>query len=99
MGESSWFEPDDFCRKVFAEMSMHVVNRPQADNPYHVSQLHIILDRTESLLDAFAHGLREGIYDTSSSEYVAFDLSIFSRHTFISGLYHAYELLRTGIQY
>ena len=42
---------------------------PQADNPYHVSQLHIILDRTEPLLEAFARGLGNGIYDTASQEY------------------------------
>ncbi|OJT05441.1 Nucleoporin nup107 [Trametes pubescens] len=39
-----------------------------ADNPYHVSQLHIILDRTDALLEAFAGGLQEGTY-VSSPEY------------------------------
>ncbi|KAI0773023.1 nuclear pore protein 84/107 [Trametes elegans] len=39
-----------------------------ADHPYHVSQLHIILDRTDALLEAFASGLQEGSY-ASSPEY------------------------------
>ena len=33
-----------------------------ADHPYHVSQLHIILNQTDSLLESFASGLQEGEY-------------------------------------
>jgi nuclear pore complex protein Nup107 len=40
-----------------------------ADNPFHISQLHIILDRTDALLDDFASRLRDGAYDPESSEY------------------------------
>ncbi|KAI0338793.1 hypothetical protein BDW22DRAFT_1362509 [Trametopsis cervina] len=40
-----------------------------ADNPYHISQLHIILDRTDSLLEAFAEGLSDGSYDRHSPDY------------------------------
>jgi nuclear pore complex protein Nup107 len=41
-----------------------------ADDPFHISQLHIILDRTDTLLDDFASRLRDGAYDSESSEYV-----------------------------
>ncbi|KAI0294069.1 nuclear pore protein 84/107 [Multifurca ochricompacta] len=40
-----------------------------ADDPFHISQLHIILDRTDALLDDFATRLRDGAYDPDSSEY------------------------------
>ena len=43
---------------------------PRADHPFHVSQLFIILDRTESLLDVFATGLEDGTYPRSSVELV-----------------------------
>jgi hypothetical protein len=33
---------------------------PRADHPFHVSQLFVILDRIELLLDVFATGLEEG---------------------------------------
>ncbi len=42
-----------------------------ADDPFHISQLHIILDRTDALLDDFASRLRDGAYDPESSEYVS----------------------------
>lgn len=35
-----------------------------------MSQLHIILDRTDPLLEVFANGLQDGAYDPSSIEYV-----------------------------
>ena len=41
---------------------------PRADHPFHVSQLFIILDRTELLLDVFATGLEDGTYPRSSVE-------------------------------
>ena len=44
---------------------------PRADHPFHVSQLFIILDRTESLLDIFATGLEDGTYPRSSVELVS----------------------------
>ncbi|KAI8970749.1 nuclear pore protein 84/107 [Trametes punicea] len=48
--------------------NVQVAEGAPADNPYHVSQLHIILDRTDALLEAFASGLQEGTY-ISSPEY------------------------------
>ena len=45
---------------------------PRADHPFHFSQLFIILDRTESLLDVFATGLEDGTYPRSSVELVSF---------------------------
>lgn len=41
---------------------VQVAEGAPADHPYHVSQLHIILDRTDELLEAFANGLQEGLY-------------------------------------
>ncbi|KIO00919.1 hypothetical protein M404DRAFT_744982 [Pisolithus tinctorius Marx 270] len=46
-----------------------VEDGPPADNAFHVSQLAIILNRIQPLLDTFAAGLRDGIYDPDSSEY------------------------------
>ncbi|KAH9850869.1 nuclear pore protein 84/107 [Lenzites betulinus] len=48
--------------------NVQVADGAPADHPYHVSQLHIILDRTDLLLEAFATGLQEGTY-VSSPEY------------------------------
>jgi nuclear pore complex protein Nup107 len=45
---------------------------PRADHPFHVSQLFIILDRTELLLDVFATGLEDGTYPRTSVELVSF---------------------------
>ena len=45
--------------------------RADADNPYHVSQLNIILDRTDALLEAFADGLAHNNFDRISPEYVS----------------------------
>ncbi|KAI9065014.1 hypothetical protein FKP32DRAFT_1675146 [Trametes sanguinea] len=47
-----------------------VAEGASADNPYHVSQLHIILDRTDALLEAFASELQEGTH-VSSPEYTS----------------------------
>ncbi|KAG2346195.1 hypothetical protein BDR05DRAFT_959792 [Suillus weaverae] len=49
--------------------SVHVEGGPTADHAFHVSQLAIILDRTSSLLETFATGLRDGNFDPESSEY------------------------------
>ena len=42
-----------------------------AEDAFHISQLHIILDRTDALLDDFASRLRDGAYDPESSECVS----------------------------
>jgi nuclear pore complex protein Nup107 len=47
------------------------MKRPRADHPFHVSQLFIILDRTELLLDVFSTGLEDGTYPRSSVELVS----------------------------
>ncbi|KAG1763900.1 107-domain-containing protein [Suillus placidus] len=49
--------------------SVRVEDGPTADHAFHVSQLAIILDRTSSLLETFAAGLRDGNFDPESSEY------------------------------
>jgi hypothetical protein len=48
-----------------------------ADHPFHVSQLHIILDTTSALLEGFAAGLKDHEYDPMAHEYVmAFSLDL-----------------------
>ncbi|KZP13590.1 hypothetical protein FIBSPDRAFT_797582 [Athelia psychrophila] len=46
-----------------------VIEGPPADHAFHVSQLNIILGRTDPLLEVFADGLRDGNYDPASIEY------------------------------
>ncbi|KAJ3559201.1 hypothetical protein NM688_g483 [Phlebia brevispora] len=48
-----------------------VEDGPPADNPYYVSQLNIILDRTDALIESFADGLRNETYDRTSPDYPA----------------------------
>ncbi|KIJ62485.1 hypothetical protein HYDPIDRAFT_94356 [Hydnomerulius pinastri MD-312] len=49
--------------------NVNVEDGPPADNAFHISQLAIILNRTHPLLETFAVGLRDGLYDPDSSEY------------------------------
>ncbi|KAI0350765.1 hypothetical protein OH77DRAFT_1412455 [Trametes cingulata] len=65
-GEEEWER--EVVQGLEALGSVQVAEGAPADNPYHVSQLHIILDRTDALLEAFASGLQEGTY-VSSPEY------------------------------
>ncbi|KAG1772965.1 nuclear pore protein 84/107 [Suillus placidus] len=51
------------------EWEREATSTPTADHAFHVSQLAIILDRTSSLLETFATGLRDGNFDPESSEY------------------------------
>ncbi len=53
---------DDVMKMLEGLGSVQVAEGAPADHPYHVSQLHIILDRTDDLLEAFANGLQEGLY-------------------------------------
>ncbi|GLB38465.1 putative nuclear pore protein 84 / 107 [Lyophyllum shimeji] len=46
-----------------------VAEGPGADHPFHYSQLHIILNQTDQLLDTFAMKLRSGTFLPSSPEY------------------------------
>ncbi|KAI0363800.1 hypothetical protein BV20DRAFT_957521 [Pilatotrama ljubarskyi] len=65
-GEEEWER--EVVHGLEALGNVQVAEGAPADNPYHVSQLHIILDRTDALLEAFANGLQEGTY-ISSPEY------------------------------
>ena len=56
---------------MLSSLSFIDMRSPRADHPFHVSQLFIILDRTESLLDIFATGLEDGTYPRSSVELVS----------------------------
>ncbi|PPR04880.1 hypothetical protein CVT26_012721, partial [Gymnopilus dilepis] len=48
-----------------------VVEGPPADHAFHYSQLHIILDDTDTLLKTFAEGLKNGAYMPDTFEYDA----------------------------
>ena len=52
---------------------------PRADHPFHVSQLFIILDRIESLLEVFSTGLEDGTHPRSSVEFVSVSFSSASK--------------------
>jgi nuclear pore complex protein Nup107 len=73
-GEAGEEEEDTWRADVEQELqALSVVQAqegPGADDPFHVSQLHIILDRTDALLDEFATRLRDGAYDRDSAEWV-----------------------------
>ncbi|KAN0138564.1 Nuclear pore protein 84/107 [Lactarius tabidus] len=72
-GEAGEEEEDTWRADVEQELqslsAVQAQEGPSADDPFHVSQLHIILDRTDSLLDDFAARLRDGAYDRESAEY------------------------------
>lgn len=53
-----------YWRKLKAERK----HSASADNPFHVSQLSIILGSTDELLEGFARGIKGGLFDTSSPE-------------------------------
>jgi nuclear pore complex protein Nup107 len=76
-GEASEEEEDAWRADVEQELQALATAQVQeglgADDPFHISQLHIILDRTDALLDDFASRLRDGAYDPESSECVLFD--------------------------
>ena len=80
--EASEEEEDTWRADVEQELqslsAVQVQEGPGADDPFHVSQLHIILDRTDSLLDDFAARLRDGAYDRESAESVFYCLSVHS---------------------
>ncbi|KAH9976532.1 nuclear pore protein 84/107 [Russula compacta] len=66
-GEDAWRA--DVEQELQALATVQVQEGLGADDPFHISQLHIILDRTDALLDDFASRLRDGAYDSESSEY------------------------------
>jgi nuclear pore complex protein Nup107 len=43
-------------------------DRPSADHAFHVSQLHIILNKIDTLLETFASKVRDGLYNATSPE-------------------------------
>lgn len=71
-GEAGEEEEDAWRADVEQELQALTTVQVQeglgADDPFHISQLHIILDRTDALLDDFASRLRDGAYDPESSE-------------------------------
>ena len=73
-GEDAWRA--DVEQELQALATVQVQEGLGADDPFHISQLHIILDRTDALLDDFASRLRDGAYDSESSEYVRPVLSL-----------------------
>ncbi|TBU21786.1 nuclear pore protein 84/107 [Dichomitus squalens] len=66
--EEEWEE--DVKQMLEALEAVQVAEGAPADHPYHISQLHIILDKTDELLESFANGLQEGLY-VSAPEYPA----------------------------
>ena len=72
--EEAW--QADVEQELQALATVQVQEGLGADDPFHISQLHIILDRTDALLDDFASRLRDGAYDPESSELVSSFLSI-----------------------
>ncbi|KAH9929251.1 nuclear pore protein 84/107 [Fomitopsis serialis] len=68
-------EEEDWEKEVLSALeslsSVAVEEGPDANDPFHVSQLHIILDRTDQLLQAFASSLQQGEYDTSTPQYAS----------------------------
>ena len=82
-GEAGEEEEDTWRADVEQELqalsAVQAQDGPGADDPFHVSQLHIILDRTDSLLDDFAARLRDGAYDRESAESVFFLVSLGSQ--------------------
>ena len=72
----------------------HRNHRAPADNPFHISQLSIILGSTDELLEGFASGIQGGSFDTSSPEYA---LIIHGPSTILTDLYqvpNSDEILR-----
>ncbi|KAH9043875.1 nuclear pore protein 84/107 [Lactarius pseudohatsudake] len=72
-GEAGEEEEDTWRADVEQELqalsAVQAQEGPGADDPFHVSQLHIILNRTDALLDDFASRLRDGAFDRESAEY------------------------------
>lgn len=44
---------------------------PPANDPFHLSQLHIILNQTDKLLEDYANGLQNGDFSPDQAKYVA----------------------------
>jgi len=51
----------------FLTLNIKTYSAP-ADNPFHISQLSIVLESTNELLEGFASGIQGGSFDTSSPE-------------------------------
>ncbi|KAI1788295.1 hypothetical protein LXA43DRAFT_1159845 [Ganoderma leucocontextum] len=56
---------DDVMKMLEGLSGVQVAEGAPADHPYHISQLHIILDRTDELLEAFTNGLQEELPQVS----------------------------------
>ncbi|OCH90763.1 nuclear pore protein 84/107 [Obba rivulosa] len=66
-GEEEWEREVIDALESLAGVS--VAEGPPASHPFHITQLHIVLNRLPELLDAFATGLMSGSYDPRSPEY------------------------------
>jgi nuclear pore complex protein Nup107 len=66
----------DFEQELQTLTAVQVPEGLGADNPFHISQLHIILDRTDALLLSLDYEM--GAYDPESSECIlpSFTLSL-----------------------
>ena len=56
---------------LFLGVDWCLVISPRADHPFHVSQLFIILDRIDMLLEVFSTRLEDGTHPRSSVEFVS----------------------------
>ncbi|EPQ52913.1 hypothetical protein GLOTRDRAFT_78934 [Gloeophyllum trabeum ATCC 11539] len=59
----------DVSTTLLALSGIEVLEGPPGDHPFHISQLHIILDRTDALLDNFADGLKTGKHTPAAIDY------------------------------
>ncbi|KAK7682153.1 hypothetical protein QCA50_014740 [Cerrena zonata] len=68
-------EEEDWATETMAALEslseVPVEEGPPADDPYHATQLQIILDRTDHLLESFAASLDMGEHDPESPQYPA----------------------------
>jgi len=71
-GEAGDEEEEAWWAEVKQELQILATVQVQeglgADDLFHISQLRIILDRTDALLDDFVSRLQDGAYDPKSSE-------------------------------
>ena len=78
-------DEEDWEKEVTATLeslrTVAVAEGPPADHAFHLSQLHVILGRTSTLLDVFAGGLTGASYGPGTYEFVYFILSLGCIHS------------------
>ncbi|KAF7294646.1 Nuclear pore complex protein [Mycena indigotica] len=71
--ETEEIETEEWEREVRGSLealkSVGVMDGPGAQHPFHYSQLQIILNRIDPLMDNFATGIQDGTYSPDSFEY------------------------------